>query len=133
MNPFDADVPWIDRRPGKRLRIEFTESAEAQMSEGFRWLSSLSMIDADEAEKWADEIAGAVEEEAELQGTLPFDRPIDPNSPIDRPAYRVLRKKGKRRSAGWYISFELLDADDDGIVDTLRVLGVKHSSQEGSR
>ena len=133
MNLSDADVPWIDRRPGKRLRIEFTEASEAHMSEAFRWLSSLPMIDPHQAEKWADEIAATVEEEAELQATLPFNRPIDPNSSIDRPAYRVLHKKGKRRSAGWYITFELLDVDDDGVVDTFRVLGIKHSSQEGPR
>jgi hypothetical protein len=63
------------------------------MSEAFRWLSSLPMIDPEQAEKWADEIADAVEKESDLQGTLPFDRPIDSNSSIDRPAYRILYVK----------------------------------------
>ncbi len=120
-----------DERPGKRLRIQLHEVVEAQIADGHKWLVSSPFGGVIVAERWVDGLMDFVEKEADLQGTLPFDRPLDPESPPERVWYRQSYSIS-RRSTPWYVFFELLDEDNDGIIDTLHVVRIRHSAREGS-
>ena len=121
-----------DERPGRRLRIDLHEITEAEIADGYKWLASASFDGIAVAERFVDGLATFIEEEANLQGTIPFDRRPDPESPSKRIWYRLSYRTSKR-AAPWYVFFELLDEDSDGMIDTLYVVRVRHSGQGGTR
>lgn len=114
-----------------RLRIEITEPAEAQIDEAYRWL--LLVADYQAAEKWITAFTKAVENEAQMQATLPILRPAP--SASDLIPGVDLRQLQVRSPGGspWHVLYEFTDDDGDGETDTLKVHRVRHATRNTAR
>lgn len=121
-------------RPDYALRVEYTEPVEAQIDAAWEWFLSLPMSGNDAwvaAERWLTGLQEAVEREAELQGgVFVLQRTESADSTPARARYVLRFRTAGRRSSPWEIVYELLDADGDQILDTLRVVAVLHGARE---
>ena len=120
-------MPDEDSEPG--LHVEFTETAEAELTEAYQWLWKFGY---DTAERWLNGIVGAIEGEARnLASPIIFRRaPITQGNPYpDRVIYTFLYRPNRRGTA-WKVYYELRDEDADGIFDTLRIMKVRHASAQ---
>lgn len=123
-------------RPGTPLWVEYTDKAEAQIDEAYRWLLALPMSGEGGlaiAERWLSGLQRIVEEEAALQGG-PFvlERGQSDNSSHNRPRYVLRYRTAGKRSSLWEVIYELLDTDEDAVMDTLRVVALFHAARDRS-
>ncbi|MDQ2688311.1 MAG: type II toxin-antitoxin system RelE/ParE family toxin [Armatimonadota bacterium] len=106
------------------LRIVYTEPAEAELAEAYEWLLTFGL---DVAEKWLDGLTKTLERESALLAAVSLRRPLAPNAPEGRELFLLLYRTSGRRGSPWHIAYDLLDEDDDGKTDTLRIVRIRHA------
>jgi plasmid stabilization system protein ParE len=107
-------------------KVIYSEPAEAQVDAAYEWLQNRSY---DVANQWLDGLAIALNRVAAQRAAVPGIRDLAP-SEDQRPnrALYIYRYRATRGGAVWKILYELVDADEDGAVDTLQVVQVRHAS-----
>ena len=118
--------PEDSRGESLPLRIEYTEPAEAELSEAYIWLQTFG---ADVAEKWLTGLVEALESEAALLAAVPLRRRRAPDAPPDRELFVLLYRTSRGHGSPWHVVYELTDEDRDGKRDTLRVVRVRHAAR----
>lgn len=111
------------------LRVTYTEPAEAEIADAYLWLQTFGL---DVAEKWLVGLTEQLESEAELLSTVSLRRQRAPDAPEGRELFLLLYRTSGRRGSPWHIVYELLDEDNDGKTDTLRVVRVRHAARRES-
>ena len=109
------------------LRITFSETAEAEVENAYLWLQRFGF---ETAEKWLSGLNHLLEEEAALLASVQVRRQRAPDSPNDRELFILIYRTGRRRSSPWHVVYEIVDQDDDGQLDTLRVVRVRHAARQ---
>jgi plasmid stabilization system protein ParE len=99
-----------------RFRIEFTDVADMEVEETFLWMLTRSP---DQADQWQEGLEDAVDKLADF----PRSGPLAPENDAFAIEVRQLLY-GKYR-----VLYTLVDTDDDGEEDTLRVLHVRHGAR----
>lgn len=119
--------PSSGDEPARHIRVIYSEVAEADIAEAYEWLLRFGF---GTAERWLARLEAELEKEASYVGAARLSRPISPDSPPDRDFYLLLMRSGSRRSSAWWITYELQDLDEDGLIDTLRVIRIRHASRQ---
>ena len=113
-------------------RHEFSEAAEAQLDDAYRWLLSLSLSGEggySVAERWLPSLQRVVEQEiALLSGEPAIRRAPAPESSPARERFAIVFRTVGKRSSPWRLVDELRDEDHDKVVDTLRVISIRHAA-----
>jgi|GEM_PF-467651 Plasmid stabilisation system protein. len=109
--------------------VVYTETAEAEIAEAYDWLSGFSF---DSADRWLDGLQTAVLSEAARRAAVPGIRGLAAESASfpDRDIFVLLYQT--RGGSPWRVLFDLWDSDEDGHVDTLRVLRLRHGARRRS-
>jgi plasmid stabilization system protein ParE len=98
------------------FRIEFTDVADMEVQDVFLWLLGRSP---EQAGRWQAGLERAVDS----LGQFPTRCPLAPESgAFDVPVRQLLY-------GSYRILFTLADADDDGTLDTVRILHVRHGAR----
>src|SRR6266699_3670363 len=97
--------------------VVLTEIAEAEVDDIFFWLVGR---DPDHAAKWLSGFRRSIATLSEFPETCPIARE---NVLFDVPVRQHLFAKHR-------ILFTLIDSDGDGIVDTVRILHVRHGARQ---
>lgn len=66
---------------------------------------------------------------AALLTVVPLRCTLAQTAPDGREMFLLLYRTSGRRGSPWHIAYELLDEDEDGRIDTLRVTRVRHAAQ----
>ena len=113
------------------LKYVLSEVAEAHLEEGYQWWIELPVGGLADAERWMKTVLDFLEEEADFLSRVDFRREIAPESWPQRLRYAVICRTGKRKQGSpWRILYEIIDDNDDGVRDTLRVISIKHAAGE---
>jgi plasmid stabilization system protein ParE len=98
------------------FRIEFTDAADMEVQDTFLWLLGRSP---EQADRWQAGLEQAVNSLTQFPGRCPLAPESDafavPVRQLLYGSYRVL--------------FTLVDSDDDGAPDTVRILHVRHGAR----
>ncbi|MGV3724800.1 MAG: type II toxin-antitoxin system RelE/ParE family toxin [Actinomycetota bacterium] len=99
-----------------RFLVEFTDVAEMEVQDTFLWLLGRSPL---QAGRWQSGLEQAFDSLEQLPARCPL-APED--SAFDVEVRQLLY-------ASYRILFTLVDGDDDGVADTVRVLHVRHGAR----
>ena len=82
------------------------------------------------AERWLSGVQALLQRECELHVTFSM-RPSLATEHFPGREVFVLRytSGGRRGGSPWRLLYELADADNDGQIDTLRLVGVRHAAR----
>lgn len=98
------------------FRIEFTDVADMEVQDAFLWLLGRSLV---QAGRWQEGLEKAVNSLAEF----PTRCPLAPEHAIFDVEVRQMLYRSYR------ILFTLVDTDQDGSADTVRILHVRHAAR----
>ena len=124
----------------KPLFLDFTDPAEAEMSEAIEFVRFSGGNGVAErfaervAEVFAKEVERLAEEITANQTGKPFDLPDEAASiRYAKPVYRLRIETATNRRRGsstglWYAYFALLDAQHTGKPDTMQIVTFRHSA-----
>ena len=99
-------------------RVEFTDVADMEAQDAFLWLLDRSPV---QAGRWQEGLERAVGSLVEL-----------PTRCLLAPENHLFEAEVRQLLYGSYrILFTLIDADQDGFADTVRILHVRHGARLG--
>lgn len=108
------------------LAVTYSEIAEAELDDAYQWMLSFGF---DVGERWLTGLTELLSGEAMHLASFPFQRPLAPESSPERPLFILRYRTGRRGSSAWQVVYELVDEDEDGMTDTLRVVRIRHASR----
>ena len=107
----------------REFDVFFSEAAQAEIEAAyFRLMAATSLEFAD---RWQDSLVTAIRGLKLFPRSHPLHRKADASGPEVR---RLLHKLGR---VAYQVIYSLADADDDGELDTVYVLHVRHAAEEG--
>jgi plasmid stabilization system protein ParE len=118
------------------LHLSFTTQGREEITEIGRWLAENFEGAAQRFSETIDTVLPALCQDVAEQiatggrpATLPDERgSLFFSRPVSEYIFTTQKKRNRRSTSGIYrVFYELLDADKDGQVDTLRVLSVRHA------
>ncbi len=102
--------------------VRLSEPAEAEIEAAYLRLMRLTSLSF--ADRWQDSLFAAIER----LSAFPTSYEIAPESErFSRPVRRMLYRLGR---VTYRVLFRLDDEDGDGVVDTVRILHVRHGAQQ---
>lgn len=104
-------------------RFEFSEPAEAELDEAFRFMAHYGRA---AAEAWLRIVKDVLRRECELQAAVRLRHPPARERFPGRDVFALTF--ATPGGSPWRLLCELADTDGDGERDTLRVVGVRHAA-----
>lgn len=127
-----SEIPSSEDTVPAPFRVRYSETAEANLDEAYRWLAGFSLAG---AERWLAGLLKAVEREAEARILLPGYRSSAPDAAAfpGRDIFVFLYRTGGRHGSPWHVLYELYDENGDGEADTLVVAYVRHAAASSAQ